>query len=125
MFLLVLQFIFGLICLAVIVFFRVQIVAYLGKFNLKPLVGPVSRDDFLLAVTVVLCTGFFLYFFAKYIFDYYQTEIAVTDQRIIGRAPRLLVAFSLQPVDLPLSDLKRFTIPPGPVILRVRVAIAF
>ena len=48
-----------------------------------------------------------LYFIAKYLYDYLKVEIALTNERIIGKIPRLLVAFSLQAVDLPLSDIKK------------------
>jgi hypothetical protein len=106
-FLLVINGLIGLVCLVVFGFFGLKAVAYAGKFNWKFLKGPVSSDEALLAVFLIFFTGLCLYFICKYFYDYFRSEIAVTDQRIIGIVPRLLVAFSLQPVDLPLSALEK------------------
>jgi tetratricopeptide (TPR) repeat protein len=96
----------GVLSLAALAFFGLVVMAYAGKFHWKFL-GPLPREDFLLAVSVILGASLLLYRSAKYFYDYFQIEIVLTDKRIIGNVRRLWVPFSLQPVDLPLSDLEK------------------
>jgi tetratricopeptide (TPR) repeat protein len=105
-FILIIHLFLGALCLAVLVFFGLKALVYTGIFHWKFL-GPVKQEEMLQAAFFLLFAGLLLYFGAKYLYDYCKTEIAVTDQRIIGRVPRLLVAFSLQTVDLPLAAIEK------------------
>jgi len=97
----------GIMCLPLLGFLALEIIAYLGKFDWAIIKGPFPSEIILPLFLVLLFSGTFAYIFVKYLYDYFKTEIAVTDQRIIGRAPRALAAFSLKPLDLPLSGIER------------------
>jgi len=58
---------------------------------------------FYVAAIVFIVT---IYLSVKYLYDYFYSEVAVTNQRIIGNIPTALLPFSFQPLDIPLSEVQ-------------------
>ncbi|MEW6658721.1 MAG: hypothetical protein AB1424_08670 [Thermodesulfobacteriota bacterium] len=94
-----------LVCIPPFLYLSTQLVDYLGQiiWNSLKVSGP--REDPLAASIVFPIVLGILYFAVKYLYAYIFVELALTDQRIIGRVSRPLAAFPLQPVDLPLADI--------------------
>jgi tetratricopeptide (TPR) repeat protein len=98
------------ICLLIAAFFLVMVAlnpsSFLQEFfQLNP-DKPTGKDDHLFLSVVAIFFIFILYLSVKYLYDYFYSEIAVTNQRIIGNIPTALLPFSLHPVDIPLAELQ-------------------
>ena len=98
------------ICLLIAAFFLVMLAlnpaSFLQEFfQLNPN-KPTGKDDHLFLSVVAIFFIFILYLSVKYLYDYFYSEVAVTNQRIIGNIPTALLPFSLHPVDIPLAELQ-------------------
>jgi hypothetical protein len=82
-----------------------QLLDYLGQFSRNAPKAPSPEVDPGAALVVFPLVLGILYFALKYLYAYLRVEIAVTDQRIIGRVSRGFAAFPLQPVELSLADI--------------------
>lgn len=65
---------------------------------------PMGRVDLLLCFGVTLFFIFVLWLSVKFIYDFFRSEVAVTNQRIIGKIPTGFCPFVLQSLDLPISE---------------------
>lgn len=92
-----------LVCIPPLLYLSMQLLDYLGQFSRNAPKASHPGEDLVAALVVFPLVLGMLYFAVKYLYAYFQVEIAVTDQRIIGRVSRPFAAFPLQPVDLPLS----------------------
>jgi len=82
----------GIICLPGLGFLGLLIIGHIGKFSWGNMKDPIPTEMLPVLFIIFLFFGIFTYIFAKYSYDYFKTEIAVTDQRIIGKVPRRLAA---------------------------------
>ena len=98
------------ICLLIAAFFLVMIAlnpaSFLQEFFQRNPKKPMGKDDLIFYSVVAIFFIFIVYLSVKYLYDYLYSEVAVTNQRIIGNIPTAFLLFSLQPLDIPLSELQ-------------------
>jgi tetratricopeptide (TPR) repeat protein len=98
------------ICLLIAAFFLVMVAlnpaSFLQEFFQRNPNKPMGRDDLILFSVVAIFFIYILYLSVKYLYDYLHSEVAITNQRIIGNIPTAFIPFSLQPLDIPLAELQ-------------------
>jgi hypothetical protein len=97
-------------CLLIAVLFLVMLAlnpsSFLQEFFQRNPNKPMGRDDLIFYSVVAIFFIFILYLSVKYLYDYFHSEVAVTNQRIIGNIPTAFLIFSLQPLDISLAELQ-------------------
>ena len=98
------------ICLLIAAFFLVMLAlnpgSFLQEFFQRDPNKPMGRDDHIFFAVVAIFFIFLFYFSVKFLYDYFYSEVAVTNQRIIGNIPTAFLPFWLQPLDIPLTELQ-------------------
>ena len=98
------------ICLLIAALFLVMLAlnpaSFLQEFFQRTPNKPMGRDDLIFFSGVAIFFIFIVYLSVKYLYDYFYSEVAVTNQRIIGNIPTAFRTFSLQPLDIPLTELQ-------------------
>jgi len=98
------------ICLLIAAFFLVMIAlnpgSFLQEFFQRDANKPMGRGDHIFFAGVAIFFILLFYFSVKFLYDYFYSEVAVTNQRIIGKIPTALLPFWLQPLDIPLTELQ-------------------
>jgi Tfp pilus assembly protein PilF len=101
-------------CLLIAVFSLVVLAldptSFLREFLRSNPNKPMGRDDLIFFYVTAVIFIVTIYLSAKYLYDYFHAEVAVTNQRIIGNLPTALLPFSLQSVDIPLAELQYVSI---------------
>lgn len=97
-------------CLLIAAFFLVMLAlnpsSFLQEFFQRNPNKPMGRDDLIFFSVVAIFFILILYLSVKYLYDYFHSDVAVTNQRIIGNIPTAFLPFSLQPLDIPLAELQ-------------------
>jgi hypothetical protein len=98
------------ICLLIAALFLVMLAlnpaSFLQEFFQRNPKKTMGKDDLIFYSVVAIFFIFILYLSVKYLYDYLYSEVAVTNLRIIGNIPSAFRIFSLQPLDISLSELQ-------------------
>jgi len=98
-----------LFCAGILVLVALDFSGFLEVVSQRDLNRSTGGSDVALYKLMAMSLGMILglYICVKWLYDYCRTEVAVTNQRIIGNIPTAWLPFRLQSLDLPLADLQK------------------